>query len=105
MGGGMAGGRVPAVPVAAHPVVVLVDQWSGFGSGGGGNGRYNLTFSLNFQTCSTTNFAPPVGNLGRCSLDNQPRHQASRLRCRQPGLQSPHRRADPLVFKPQMNAD
>ena len=36
----------------------------GFG-GGGGNGRYNLTFSLNFQNLlNHPNFNNPVGNLG-----------------------------------------
>ena len=35
----------------------------GFG-GGGGTGRYNLTFSLNFQNLlNHVNFSPPVGNL------------------------------------------
>ena len=33
--------------------------------GGAGNGRYNLTFSLNFQNLlNHTNFGLPVGNLG-----------------------------------------
>ena len=37
----------------------------GFGGPGGGSGRYNLTFSLNFQNIlNHTNFANPVGNLG-----------------------------------------
>ena len=38
----------------------------GFGGpGGGGTGRYNLTFSLNFQNIlNHPNFATPVGNLG-----------------------------------------
>jgi len=37
----------------------------GFGGGGAGNGRYNLTFSLNFQNLlNHTNFGLPVGNLG-----------------------------------------
>ncbi|MEN3326809.1 MAG: hypothetical protein V7638_1616 [Acidobacteriota bacterium] len=38
----------------------------GFGGpGGGGTGRYNLTFSLNFQNLlNHANFANPVGNLG-----------------------------------------
>ncbi|HEY8411857.1 MAG TPA: carboxypeptidase regulatory-like domain-containing protein [Pyrinomonadaceae bacterium] len=37
----------------------------GFGGGGAGNGRYNLTFSLNFHNLlNHTNFGLPVGNLG-----------------------------------------
>ncbi len=37
----------------------------GFGGGGGGAGRYNLTFSLNFNNIlNHTNLANPVGNLG-----------------------------------------
>jgi len=37
----------------------------GFGGGGAGSGRYNLTFSLNFQNLlNHPNFGPPVGNLG-----------------------------------------
>jgi hypothetical protein len=37
----------------------------GFGGGGAGTGRYNLTFSLNFQNLlNHTNFGLPVGNLG-----------------------------------------
>jgi hypothetical protein len=37
----------------------------GFGGGGAGTGRYNLTFSLNFQNLlNHPNFGPPVGNLG-----------------------------------------
>jgi hypothetical protein len=37
----------------------------GFGGPGGGNGRYNLTFSLNFNNIlNHTNLGNPVGNLG-----------------------------------------
>ena len=37
----------------------------GFGGPGGGTGRYNLTFSLNFNNLlNHTNLANPVGNLG-----------------------------------------
>src|SRR6185295_3823828 len=37
----------------------------GFGGGGAGSGRYNLTFSLNFQNIlNHVNFGNPVGNLG-----------------------------------------
>jgi hypothetical protein len=37
----------------------------GFGGGGGGAGRYNLTFSLNFQNLlNHANLGSPVGNLG-----------------------------------------
>jgi hypothetical protein len=37
----------------------------GFGGGGAGSGRYNLTFSLNFQNLlNHTNLSTPVGNLG-----------------------------------------
>src|SRR5829696_1716261 len=37
----------------------------GFGGGGGANGRYNLTFSVNFQNLlNHPNFNNPVGNLG-----------------------------------------
>jgi hypothetical protein len=37
----------------------------GFGGGGAGSGRYNLTFSLNFQNLlNHPNFSTPVGNLG-----------------------------------------
>jgi len=42
--------------------------WSGgggFGGGGGATGRYNLTFSLNFQNIlNHVNFNNPVGNIG-----------------------------------------
>jgi hypothetical protein len=37
----------------------------GFGGGGGGTGRYNLTFSLNFNNIlNHVNFNSPVGNIG-----------------------------------------
>jgi len=37
----------------------------GFGGGGGGTGRYNLTFSVNFNNLlNHTNLNNPVGNLG-----------------------------------------
>ena len=37
----------------------------GFGGGGASTGRYNLTFSLNFQNLfNHSNLGPPVGNLG-----------------------------------------
>ncbi|HEU4714760.1 MAG TPA: TonB-dependent receptor [Pyrinomonadaceae bacterium] len=37
----------------------------GFGGGGGGTGRYNLTFSVNFQNIlNHTNLSNPVGNIG-----------------------------------------
>ena len=72
MGGGMAGAEVRvdqaavelrAVVLAVRAVVVQVAE--DFGGGGAGNGRYNLTFSLNFQNIlNHVNFANPVGNLG-----------------------------------------
>lgn len=41
----------------------------GFGGGGGGTGRYNLTFSLNFNNIlNHVNFNNPVGNLGSRSF-------------------------------------
>jgi len=71
MGGGMAGGRGPGGggpggggrggfggPGGGGP-------GGGFGGGAGGTGRYNLTFSVNFNNLlNHTNFANPVGNLG-----------------------------------------
>jgi hypothetical protein len=62
MGGGMAGGRPPQGGGRGG----FGGPSGGFGGpGGGGNGRYNLTFSLNFQNLlNHTNFALPVGNLG-----------------------------------------
>ena len=67
MGGGMAGRGAPGAggpgrggfggPGGGGP-------GGGFG-GGGSNGRYNLTFSLNFNNIlNHTNLANPVGNLG-----------------------------------------
>jgi hypothetical protein len=66
MGGGMAGGRGPGGPGGGAPRGGFGGPSGGFGGpGGGGNGRYNLTFSLNFQNLlNHTNFALPVGNLG-----------------------------------------
>jgi len=64
MGGGMAGGRPggggpPARGGFGGP------GGGGFGGGGAGGGRYNLTFSLNFQNLfNHTNLNNPVGNLG-----------------------------------------
>lgn len=74
MGGGMAG-RGPGGPGGGGPGGG--GGRGGFGGGpggggggfggpgGGGTGRYNLTFSLNFQNIlNHANFANPVGNLG-----------------------------------------
>jgi len=59
-GGGGAGGRggFGGGPGGGGP-------GGGFGGPGGGNGRYNLTFSLNFNNIlNHTNFANPIGNIG-----------------------------------------
>src|SRR6185436_6754613 len=72
MGGGMAG-RGPGGPGGGGPGGG--GGRGGFGGGaggggfggpgGGGSGRYNLTFSLNFQNIlNHVNFANPIGNLG-----------------------------------------
>ncbi|HJP93367.1 MAG TPA: carboxypeptidase regulatory-like domain-containing protein [Pyrinomonadaceae bacterium] len=72
MGGGMAGGRGPG---GGGPGGGGGGRGGfggggpgggGFGGGGGGNsGRYNLTFSLNFNNLlNHTNLSNPVGNLG-----------------------------------------
>jgi hypothetical protein len=73
MGGGMAGGRGPG---GGGPGGGGGGRGGGgfggpggggggFGGGGGGTGRYNLTFSLNFQNLfNHANLGPPVGNLG-----------------------------------------
>ena len=75
MGGGMAG-RGPGGPGGGGPGGGGGGRGGGFGGpggggggfggpGGGGTGRYNLTFSLNFQNIlNHANFANPVGNLG-----------------------------------------
>jgi hypothetical protein len=67
MGGGMAGGRGPGGPGGGGPGGG--GGRGGFGGGGfgggGGNGRYNLTFSLNFiNILNHTNLNNPIGNLG-----------------------------------------
>jgi Carboxypeptidase regulatory-like domain/TonB dependent receptor len=71
MGGGMAGGRGPGGPGGGGPAGGRGGfggggGGGGFGGGGGGNaGRYNLTFSVNFQNLlNHTNLGNPVGNLG-----------------------------------------
>ena len=65
MGGAMAGGRGPRWSRWRRPWRFW---WTGrrwFRWRRGGDGRYNLTFSLNFQNLlNHTNFANPVGNLG-----------------------------------------
>jgi hypothetical protein len=66
MGGGMAG-RGPGGPGGGgRGGFGGPSGGGGFGGpGGGGSGRYNLTFSLNFQNIlNHTNLANPVGNLG-----------------------------------------
>ena len=65
MGGGMAG-RGPGGPGGGGARGGFGGPGGGgFGGPGGGSGRYNLTFSLNFQNIlNHTNFANPVGNLG-----------------------------------------
>ena len=74
MGGGMAGGRGPGGggPSGGGPAGGGRGGFGGggpggggFGGGGGSNGRYNLTFSLNFNNIlNHTNLNNPVGNLG-----------------------------------------
>ncbi|HSE16518.1 MAG TPA: TonB-dependent receptor [Pyrinomonadaceae bacterium] len=67
MGGGMAGGRGPGGPGggAGGRGGFGGPGGGGFGGPGGGNGRYNLTFSLNFNNIlNHTNLGNPVGNLG-----------------------------------------
>ncbi len=76
MGGGMAGGRGPGGggPGGGGPGgggggarggFGGGGPGGGFGGGGGGTGRYNLTFSLNFNNLlNHTNLGNPVGNLG-----------------------------------------
>ncbi|HEX6719392.1 MAG TPA: hypothetical protein VF088_19970, partial [Pyrinomonadaceae bacterium] len=72
MGGGMAGGRGPGGggpggggPGGGGRGGFGGPGGGGFGGAGGGTGRYNLTFSLNFNNLlNHTNFANPVGNLG-----------------------------------------
>jgi hypothetical protein len=64
MGGGMAGGGRPAGGGGPGRGGFGGPRGGGFG-GPGGSGRYNLTFSLNFQNIlNHANFANPVGNLG-----------------------------------------
>jgi hypothetical protein len=64
MGGGMAG-RGPGGPGGGGPPRGGFGGPGGFGGGGAGGGRYNLTFSLNFQNIlNHVNFGNPVGNLG-----------------------------------------
>jgi hypothetical protein len=66
MGGGMAGGRGPGGggPGGGGGRGGFGGPGGGFG-GGGANGRYNLTFSVNFQNLlNHPNFNNPVGNLG-----------------------------------------
>ena len=67
MGGGMAGGRGPGGPGGGGPPRGGFGGpgGGGFGGGGAGAGRYNLTFSVNFQNLlNHTNLNTPVGNLG-----------------------------------------
>ena len=78
MGGGMAGGRGPGGPGGGGPAGGgggarggagggggFGGPGGGFGGGGGANGRYNLTFSLNFNNLlNHVNLNNPVGNLG-----------------------------------------
>ena len=70
MGGGMAGGGRPGGGGGGGPRGGGGGGGfggGGFGGGGGGTGtgRYNLTFSLNFQNLlNHTNLSTPVGNLG-----------------------------------------
>ena len=68
MGGGMAGARGPGGPGGGAPArggFGGPGGPGGFGGGGAGGGRYNLTFSLNFQNIlNHTNLNNPVGNLG-----------------------------------------
>jgi hypothetical protein len=69
--GGMGGGRGPGGPGGGAPGgggrgFPGGGGGGGFGGGGGGNsGRYNLTFSVNFNNIlNHTNLGNPVGNLG-----------------------------------------
>jgi len=65
MGGGMAGGRPGGGGPPARGGFGGPGGPGGFGGGGAGGGRYNLTFSLNFQNLlNHTNLNNPVGNLG-----------------------------------------
>ncbi|HJY27303.1 MAG TPA: TonB-dependent receptor, partial [Pyrinomonadaceae bacterium] len=68
MGGGMGGARGPGGPGGGAPArggFGGPGGPGGFGGGGAGGGRYNLTFSLNFQNIlNHTNLNNPVGNLG-----------------------------------------
>lgn len=68
MGGGMAGGGRPGGGGGGGPRGGGGGGGfggGGFGGGGAGTGRYNLTFSLNFQNLlNHTNFSTPIGNLG-----------------------------------------
>lgn len=64
--GGMGGGRGPGGPGGGGPGGGRGGFPGGGGGGGGGNaGRYNLTFSVNFNNIlNHTNLGNPVGNLG-----------------------------------------
>ena len=65
MGGGMAGGRPGGGGPPARGGFGGPGGPGGFGGGGAGGGRYNLTFSVNFQNLlNHTNLNNPVGNLG-----------------------------------------
>jgi hypothetical protein len=64
IGGGMPGGRGPGGGGGGGGRGGFGGPGGG-GFGGGGGGRYNLTFSLNFQNVlNHPNFNNPVGNLG-----------------------------------------
>lgn len=65
-GGGMRpGGGGPGGPGGGGMGGMRGSGGGGFGGGGGGTGRYNLTFSVNFQNLlNHVNFNNPVGNIG-----------------------------------------
>ena len=60
--------QVEAAPVAvvqAAAAGCVAQVGGGFGGGGGATGRYNLTFSINFNNIlNHVNFNNPVGNIG-----------------------------------------
>jgi hypothetical protein len=68
MGGGMmGGGRAPGGggPSGGGGGMRGGGGGGGFGGGGNSGGRYNLTFSLNFNNLlNHANFNNPVGNIG-----------------------------------------
>jgi len=65
MGGGMAGRPGGGGPGGGGGRGGFGGGGGGFGGGGAGSGRYNLTFSLNFQNLlNHANLNTPVGNLG-----------------------------------------